>query len=244
MPDTATRDLAWSPDGSTVAFVGNGLWTMAADGTDLQQVATTGAVDSRTPASSPDGNVLAFIARPFAGARPQLFVVSTSGDVTMLSSLQGAARRPGVPAPVVSRWGSIAFEFDDIRVTDEVFVATDGDVWTIDDRTDGMWDRRWTPDGSAIVYSAKIGDEQYQLFRTQLDDTAPVRSAPCSRARSAPPNGFAERGPKSTLGRRPDQLLEVDDRLLADLDEPFPRLVEVDDQCEDGAEGNDQDDRA
>ena len=60
----------------------------------------------------------------------------------------------------------------------QAFVATDGDVRTIDDRTDGMWDPRWTPDGSAIVYSAKIGDEQYQLFRTELDDTAPVPLGP------------------------------------------------------------------
>ena len=54
----------------------------------------------------------------------------------------------------------------------------DGDVQTIDDRTDGTWDPRWTPDGSAIVYSAKIGDDQYQIFRTELDDTPPVPIGP------------------------------------------------------------------
>jgi len=178
VPDTATKDLAWSPDGSTVAFVGDGLWTMAADGTNLQQVVTPGAVDPRTPAWSPDGTVLAFIARPFAGARPELFVVSTSGDVTMLSSLPGVAD----DLAFLPRWApdgrSIAFESTIFGSQMQAFVARDGDVRTIDDRTDGTWDPRWTPDGSAIVYSAKIGDEQYQIFRTELDDTAPVPLGP------------------------------------------------------------------
>ena len=178
VPDTAARDLAWSPDGSTVAFVGDGLWTMAADGTDLQQVTTAGAVDPRTPAWSPDGTVLAFIARPFAGARHQLFTVSTSGDVAMLSSLQGDED----DLAFLPRWSpdgrSIAFESTIFGSQMQAFVATDGDVRTIDDRTGGTWDPRWTPDGSAIVYSAKIGDEQYQIFRTELDDTPPVPLGP------------------------------------------------------------------
>src|SRR6187431_2624712 len=32
------RDLAWSPDGATVAYVANGLWTMAPDGSSRQPV--------------------------------------------------------------------------------------------------------------------------------------------------------------------------------------------------------------
>jgi Tol biopolymer transport system component len=178
-PDPAPRDLAWSPDGSTVAFVGNGLWTMAGDGTNLQLVATAGAVDQRTPSWSPDGTVLAFIARPALGARHQLFTVSASGDIAMLSSLQGSED----DLAFLPRWApdgrSIAFESSIFNSQMQAFVATtDGDVQTIDDRTDGTWDPRWTPDGSAIVYSAKIGDEQYQIFRTELDGTPPVPLGP------------------------------------------------------------------
>ena len=118
MLDAPPTDLAWSADGSTVAFVANGLWTMAGDGTDPQSINLAGAVDPRTPAWSPDGMSLAFIARPNIGARPQLFTVSTSGDIAMLSALEGSED----DLAFLPRWSpdgrSIAFEIVGPRVTD------------------------------------------------------------------------------------------------------------------------------
>src|SRR6186997_1900231 len=51
-------------------------------------------------------------------------------------------------------------------------------------------------------------------------------------------------GRETQLRRRSDLLLEVDEWLLADLDEPRPWLVEIDHERKDGAECDDQDDCA
>jgi dipeptidyl aminopeptidase/acylaminoacyl peptidase len=51
---------AWSPDGSTIAFVReNSIWTMRRDGSAPRQV-TAGQVVDRQPAWSPDGRTIAF----------------------------------------------------------------------------------------------------------------------------------------------------------------------------------------
>jgi Tol biopolymer transport system component len=176
----APRDMSWSPDGSTVAFVANGLWTMAPDGSNRQPVTLPlGLADPRTPSWSPDGTALAFMGRPNAGQRHQLFTVTSAGDSTIWSSLQGAED----DLAFLPRWApdarSIAFESSIFNSQMQVFVATtDGDVQSVNDRTDGTWDPRWTPDGSAVVFSAKIGADQYQIFRTALDGTPPVPLGP------------------------------------------------------------------
>ena len=48
----AIESLAWSPDGSTIAYRTNGIWTIDADGTDQRQLTTGGFL----PVWSPDSN--------------------------------------------------------------------------------------------------------------------------------------------------------------------------------------------
>lgn len=165
------RDMAWSPDSSTVAFVANGLWTMAADGTNHQPVTLpAGVSDPRTPAWSPDGTMLAFMGRPNPGQRHQLFTLSTTGDAAVWSSLEGAED----DLAFLPRWSpdgqSIAFESSISGSQMQTFLASvDGEVRPIDDRPSGSWDPRWTRDGSAITYSAQVGDGRYQLLRLPRD---------------------------------------------------------------------------
>ena len=58
-------DPAWSPDGTTIAFVGcrdgiAGIFTMHLDGTNVRRVTTAPAAPDRYPAWSPAGDHLAF----------------------------------------------------------------------------------------------------------------------------------------------------------------------------------------
>jgi hypothetical protein len=183
-------ELAWSPDGSTIALVSDQkLWTMALDGTGLRSLTESGPGDVRTPAWSSDGSSIAFIARPRPGAKGQLFARASNGDIAQLSQL------PGVMDDLafLPRWSPdgtrIVFESTIDRSQMNVFVATtDGIVTQLNDGRDGAWDPRWTPDGSAIVFSAKLGGtEAYQLVRTgpgggALEAFGPVFAGPISSA--------------------------------------------------------------
>ena len=174
------RDLAWSPDGSTVAYVANGLWTMAPDGSIRQPVTLpAGVVDPRTPSWSPDGTALAFMGRPNSGERHQLFTISTTGDAAIWSSLEGVED----DLAFLPRWSpdgrSIAFESSVLGSQMETFLATTaGEVRPIDDRPAGSWDPRWTRDGAAITYSARVGDDRYQLVRVPPDGGKAVPLGP------------------------------------------------------------------
>jgi dipeptidyl aminopeptidase/acylaminoacyl peptidase len=174
------RDMAWSPDGTTVAYVANGLWTMAPDGSSRQPVTLpAGVVEPRTPSWSPDGTVLAFMARPNPGQHHQLFTIASTGEAAVWSSLQGAED----DLAFLPRWSpdgqSIAFESSIFDSSMQTFLATsDGEVRPIDDRPGGSWDPRWTRDGAAITYSARVGDNRYQLLRLPVDGGAAVSLGP------------------------------------------------------------------
>jgi Tol biopolymer transport system component len=45
-------DVAWSPDGGTIAFVSGGIWLIAPDGTNLRRVGEPGAFTAWSPDSS------------------------------------------------------------------------------------------------------------------------------------------------------------------------------------------------
>jgi dipeptidyl aminopeptidase/acylaminoacyl peptidase len=104
---------AWSPDGSTIAFVsdrGDGSWriyTVAPDGTNLQHISNDAGTYDALPTWSPDGTQIAFarnyqiwvMARDGAGAR-QL----TTGDSNTAPAWQPLAPAP----PGCTLWGTSA----------------------------------------------------------------------------------------------------------------------------------------
>ncbi len=62
--ETATKDVAWSPDGARLAYTrGDGdfeIWVVNSDGSDARRLTDNKGVQDESPSWSPDGTALAF----------------------------------------------------------------------------------------------------------------------------------------------------------------------------------------
>ena len=80
-PVTKVTSLAWSPDGTKIAFIANRvgarqIYVMSADGTGLVRLTDHPAGDG-APAWSPDGRQIAFTSRRFGN--DDIYVINTDG---------------------------------------------------------------------------------------------------------------------------------------------------------------------
>jgi dipeptidyl aminopeptidase/acylaminoacyl peptidase len=160
-PDVMHREIAWSPDGSRIAYVAN------ADGkafavhvvdaaTGKKRALTEGEFDDALPRWSPDGKRLLFSSRrETVRTNSDLYVVAAdAGTPTRLEtrdvdgeSLEGAWSADG---------SRIAFTTN-TRRRYEIAVATldDDQVTRVDPLTKSMFDETapaWRPDGRAVLY--------------------------------------------------------------------------------------------
>jgi dipeptidyl aminopeptidase/acylaminoacyl peptidase len=161
-PGVMHRDIAWSPDGTKLAYTANagekGFAVHVIDvTTGAKRALTDGARDDSQPRWSPDGTLLVFWSRrDEVRTNADLYVVAASGgDPTRLET------RGGIEGESVDpRWSPdgtrISFTTD-TRGRQEVAVATyaEREIGRIERMTESIHDEYgavWRPDGRALAY--------------------------------------------------------------------------------------------
>ncbi len=87
LEDVNADEIQWSPDGSRLVFTANGIYTVNADGTGLQQLVVTDDINAQ-PSWSPDGTKIVF-SSDRDGDR-EIYVINTDGsDLTRLTNTPG-----------------------------------------------------------------------------------------------------------------------------------------------------------
>jgi hypothetical protein len=172
---TGVRDVAWSPDGTRVAFVADSgdptppegdpvieLYTAAADGSDVRRL-TRNRLTERTVSWSPDGRSLAFITTDAGGTSPeQLAVIPARG---------GKARLLRRVDAITAEWSpdgetiAIGEPFAGIQL----IPVAGGKADTIAPGADARH-FSWAPSGRALVF-ASCAAEYCDLFRVNGDGT-------------------------------------------------------------------------
>jgi dipeptidyl aminopeptidase/acylaminoacyl peptidase len=161
-PGVMHRDIAWSPDGTKIAYTANvGGKTFAIHVIDVATGAKRAVTDSsRTdfqPQWSPDGTLLVFWSRrETTPTNADLYVVAASGgDATRLDTRGGVDGESTDP-----RWSPdgtrISFTTD-TRGRHEVAIATyaEREIGRVERMTDSIHDEYgavWRPDGRALAY--------------------------------------------------------------------------------------------
>ena len=161
-PGVTHRDIAWSPDGTKLAYTANATGKSFAVHlidvtTGAKRALTDGVRDDLQPRWSPDGTLLVFWSRrEEIRTNADLYVVAASGgDATRLET------RGGVDGESIDpRWSPdgtrISFTTD-TRGRQEVAVATyaEREIGRIERMTDSIHDEYgavWRPDGRGLAY--------------------------------------------------------------------------------------------
>lgn len=163
--------VAWSPDGSQIAFVrftgaqNFEIFTMNADGSGETNI-TNNAADDLDPDWSPDGSQIAFSSDRDADGDPEVFVMNSDGSgVTQLTFNTIEVDR----APAWSPDGSqIAFQSNRLQ-SDNIFIMNaDGSSQTqLTTSFSGDTVPDWSPDGLQVTFeSDRDGNAEVYIINT------------------------------------------------------------------------------
>ena len=150
--NTLETQPAWSPDGTTIAYVSdasnasNDIWSMNADGAGRRALTRTPNLDEAEPAWSPDGARLAYAANGGAHGRVEIYVMQRDGSAPRrLTTLPGDNFEPA--------WSpdgkAIAFGNGYRRQYSVYVERLDGSGLT---RLGRGEEATWSPDGKTIAY--------------------------------------------------------------------------------------------
>ena len=172
----------WSPDGSRIAFIGErideesrrlkyGLYTMAADGSDVRQVQPQSSVviSLFPPVWLANGETLAFWGYE-EGDTPTSFIYTVRTDGSELTRIAASPRSNSAWSPDNERFAVAHISDEDADKVGLYTRAADGSdprlLTTITDRKTleelwgpyGLWIRllSWSPDGTHILYHCDL----------------------------------------------------------------------------------------
>jgi dipeptidyl aminopeptidase/acylaminoacyl peptidase len=161
-PGVMHRDIAWSPDGTKLAYVANSAGRSFAIhvidlATGTKRALTDGSQDDMQPRWSPDGTLLVFWSRrESTRTNADLYVVASSGgETTRLETRQGKDGES-----IDARWSPDATKISfttDTRGRQEIAIATyaEREIKRVDRMTESIHDEYgavWRPDGRAVAY--------------------------------------------------------------------------------------------
>lgn len=172
--DDYVIDLAWSPDGTQLAFASNqdgdfDLFIVSAGGSDLRQITSNTALDT-APVWSPDGTALLYTSDVDSPGFTEIYRLEIeTGAITRLTDRAGSSYAP-------------AWSPDGTRIAYVNNAGGDGDIFvmdadgqrpfllTLDDG--GAEDAApvWLPDGRMIAFlSNRGGGTSFQPFVVDLN---------------------------------------------------------------------------
>ena len=162
---------AWSPDGSTIAFVSkrsgtSDLYAMNADGSGTRRLTSTKDDDAQ-PDWSPDGERIVFA----RGSPGRLFVMAADGTGARRITTGQAEESEPAWSPD-GRWIAYARREPGTSIRELWLVRPDGSQPRQLTKLGGVAQApSWSPDGRQIAFSANVSENRFDIYTVKADGT-------------------------------------------------------------------------